>query len=160
MIDLRFESVVAGTPEAVFAHATTMAGVNQELGPWVRMTHPADRAELAGQQFEPGAVLVHRVLLAGGIVPIDRHARALERILEGPEEYGFDEESTSLLQRRWRHEGRIVAVDGGSSVTDDLAVEPRVSPVTPIVRRIVAAIFRHRHRRLARRFGTPSGHTT
>src|SRR5690606_29522993 len=31
----------------VWAHATSMAGVNEELGPWVRMTHPADLSDLS-----------------------------------------------------------------------------------------------------------------
>lgn len=127
-----------------------MAGVNAELGPWLRMTHPADRADLATTEVSPGEVVFHSWLLALGVVPFDRHALAFEQLGDG----GFVEESTSWLQRRWRHERRVAArPDGGCSVTDVLVVVPRLPPARPLVAALVRAVFRHRHRRLVRRFG-------
>jgi ligand-binding SRPBCC domain-containing protein len=68
---------------------------------------------------------------------------------------GFVEESTSWVQRRWRHERTLVdAAGGGTTVTDRLVVRPRVALARPVVGAIVGALFRHRHRRLRRRFGT------
>lgn len=128
-----------------------MAGVNHELAPFVRMTHPARLQSLADVEVVPGVVLHRCWLLAGGIVPFDRHALALERLLPGE---GFDEESTSWLQRRWRHERRLTdAPGGGTIVADRLVIEPRLRLAAPVTRRLVGFLFRHRHRRLVATFG-------
>jgi hypothetical protein len=125
--------------------------VNAELMPFVRMTHPRDRTTLDGETIAPGEVVFHSWLLVGGVVPFDRHALALERVIE---DEGFDEDSTSWLQRRWRHERRLIDEgDGTCTVTDHLVVEPRVPLVRPLAARVVRFLFGHRHRRLVRRFG-------
>lgn len=159
MVKIDVASEVAAAPADVWAVASTMAGVNAELGPWVRMTHPADKRSLADVQ--PGAHLgFDSWVLALGVLPFDRHHLHLETVIDpgddvGP--FGFDEESTSWMQRRWRHERRIEAIESGRTrVSDRLVVEPRVGLFRPIVRRVVPAIFRHRHRRLRRRFGAPT----
>ena len=152
-VEVGFRSELAAGQPTVWAVVSTMDGVNTELGPWMRMTHPADLRSLADLDVEPGQVVLRSWLLVGGFVPIDRHALALERVLPGE---GFDEESTSWLQRRWRHERRVATTEaGGCVVTDRLVVEPRLSLARPLVERIVAALFRHRHRRLVARFGAP-----
>src|SRR3546814_1583374 len=87
----------------VWALVSTMDGVNAELRPLLRMTHPPHLRSLTDATWEPGEVIHQSWLLAGGILPIDRHGLALERVLPGE---GFDEESSSWLQRRWRHERR------------------------------------------------------
>jgi hypothetical protein len=43
----------------------------------------------------------------------------------------------------------------GSTVTDRLRIEPRLPGASWLVRRMATATFRHRHRRLVRRFGPP-----
>jgi len=150
-IDLSFRSRVRATRPDVWAVVSTMAGVNAELMPFVRMTHPRDRTSLEGETIVPGEVVFHSWLLLGGVLPFDRHALALERVLEGE---GFDEESTSWMQRRWRHERRLIDEgDGTCTVTDHLVVEPRLRLLTPLAARIVRFLFGHRHRRLVRRFG-------
>lgn len=147
----------------VWAGISTMAGVNAELAPIVRMTHPAgvelvaavDVIDVAavGNELEPGFCF-HSWLLLGGVLPIDRHALTIERLFHG---VGFDEESTSWLQRRWRHERRIADDPGGGCiVSDQLVVEPRLGFTTPVVAFVVRRVFEHRHRRLLRRFGAVS----
>lgn len=138
----------AGADE-VWAHASTVEGVNRELAPWVRMTVPraAHGKQLA--DLEPGREAFASVLRLLGLVPFDLHHLTLERILER----GFVEESWSWLQRRWRHERSIEPEADGCIVTDRITVEPRGAPawiVEPIVRRI----FRARHERLGQLFGT------
>jgi ligand-binding SRPBCC domain-containing protein len=66
----------------------------------------------------------------------------------------FLERSPMLSMRLWQHE-RIVEPDGdGCTVTDRLTFEPRVPvPAAPLIQ----VLFRHRHRRLRRRFGSPAG---
>lgn len=149
-IDLSFTSALAAAVDEVWAVVTTMDGVNAELRPWIRMTHPSGLDRLDAVDVEPGEPLFASWLLLGGVLPIDRHRLALERVVE----HGFDEDSTSLLQRRWRHERRVDALPGGGCrLTDHLVVVPRVGLVRPVVERIVSAVFRHRHRRLVARFG-------
>jgi ligand-binding SRPBCC domain-containing protein len=150
-IELRFRSHVAAPAPEVWAVVSTMDGVNAELRPFVRMTHPAHLQSLADTEIQPGAVVLHSWLLAGGILPFDRHALALERVLDGE---GFDEESTSWMQRRWRHERRLDDHgDGTCTVSDHLIVQPRLGFLRPVAARVVRFLFAHRHRRLVQRFG-------
>src|SRR3546814_8832139 len=107
------------------------------------MTHPPHLRSLTDATWEPGEVIHQSWLLAGGILPIDRHGLALERVLPGE---GFDEESSSWLQRRWRHERRVVDdVGTGCTVTDHLIVEPRVALLRPVVARVVQLIRSEEH---------------
>jgi ligand-binding SRPBCC domain-containing protein len=134
---------------AVWEHATTMAGVNLELMPLVRMTVPASARGKTLSDVELGSVAFHSVLLAFGVVPFDRHALCLVRV---DANRGFQERSTSLLQKRWDHD-RTLAADGeGTLVTDQVTFAPRIGPAKPVAP-IIRAIFRHRHKRLAQRFG-------
>jgi hypothetical protein len=88
-------------------------------------------------------------LLAGGVLPFDAHFLKLDEV-SGRH---FVERSSSLLQRLWQHE-RTVAPDGdGCVVTDTVTFEPRMPGIARLARPIVARLFRHRHRRLVRRFG-------
>ena len=141
---------------AVWEVVATMPGVNAELRPWVRMTHPPDAVSLLAAQEQGRDLAFGSWLLAFGVLPIDRHHLRVERILDGPSPagtVGFDEESSSWLQRRWRHERRINPTESGCTVTDRLTVVPRIGWARPLVARVVPAVFRHRHRRLVARFG-------
>jgi hypothetical protein len=152
-IEIERSSEVAASRAEVWAVVSTMAGVNDELRPLVRMTHPPDRSSLdaADEQVPFGEVLFASWLLAGGLVPFDRHALVLASVEPG---VGFVEESTSWLQRRWRHERTLTdRPGGGCRVTDRLVVEPRVWAVRPLAAALVGRIFAHRHRRLVARFG-------
>lgn len=151
MAPLKFESRLATPAADVWAEVSTMAGVNAELGPYMRMTHPAHAQRLEGTHVEPGGLLFQSWLLAFGLLPIDRHALSLEKLYPGE---GFDERSTSWMQRTWIHRRRVLPASSGCIVTDELAFEPRVPFAAPMLRVVVCALFLHRHRRLRRRFGT------
>ncbi|HET6949430.1 MAG TPA: hypothetical protein VFI47_03585 [Acidimicrobiales bacterium] len=139
----------------VWAVVSTMAGVNAELAPYVRMTHPRHLQSLDDHPVPMGEVAFHSWLLAGRVLPFDRHALCLEAVIDGE---GFDEESTSWMQRRWRHERRLVDEgDGTCTVTDHLVVEPRLGVLRPLAARVVRFLFEHRHRRLVQRFGATRG---
>ena len=128
-----------------------MEGVNAELRPLVRMTRPRRRARQdARRRRRSTTVAFHSILLAFGVLPFDRHALRLVRVDPGR---GFHERSTSLLQRRWDHVRTLVADGEGTLVTDRVTFEPRLGPAR-LIAPLIEAIFRHRHRRLARRFGT------
>lgn len=127
-----------------------MRGVNAELMPLIRMSYPAEAGARSLESAPTGELLFHSYLLLFGVLPFDRHALTLQQILPGE---GFIEDSTSLLQARWRHERHVVPGKTGCVLTDELLVSPRISLVTPLVRPLVRLIFDHRHRRLHRRFG-------
>ncbi len=149
-IELEFASSLDAPIEKVWRHATTMKGVNFELHPFLHMTSGRDHRVLP-TTVTSGTVLFRSWLVLFCVLPFDRHSLALAHIDEGE---GFVEESTSWLQRRWRHERRLRAAgDRGCVVTDRLVIEPRLRPARPIVALIVRRLFEHRHRRLERRFG-------
>lgn len=153
MIHLHFRSELAAPAEEVWAKVSTMTGVNHELHPWVHMTVPESLAHLSLQEATPDqlkAVLFNSVLLGLCCIPFDVHALHLEQVLPGQ---GFDEHSTSWMQKTWIHRRRLVPAGNGCVVTDELMVEPRVLFMAPVVRGIVGFLFRHRHARLLKTFG-------
>ncbi|WP_421120857.1 hypothetical protein ACE2AJ_06060 [Aquihabitans daechungensis] len=152
VIRLRIASTVAAAPDDVWAAVSTFAGVNAELMPFCRMREPRALRGRTLESYQPGERAACW-LLAGGIVPFDRHLLGLESITAGE---GFVEESTTWLQRRWRHERTLSpAADrpGGTTVEDRLTVEPRIRFAAPVTARMVAWVFAHRHTRLRGRFG-------
>ena len=153
MIELTFTTHVAAPADAVWRHATTMEGVNFELRPLVRMTAPREARDGTIADLPLGEVGFRSVILAGGVLPIDLHSLTLVEWEDGR----FLERSHSLLQRTWEHERTVRAQPGGSVVNDRLRIEPRVRFAAPLVKRIATATFRHRHRRLSARFGSPPG---
>jgi ligand-binding SRPBCC domain-containing protein len=153
MIRLSFRTALKAPPHEVWARVSTMDGVNQELHPWVHMTVPAAFRRRSLQDATPAqlqGVLFRSVLLAFCCIPFDLHALRLARVLPGE---GFNENSTSWMQKTWMHRRRVLADGDGCVVVDELAVEPRLFFMAPVVRLIVGFLFRHRHRRLAEIFG-------
>lgn len=151
MRTLRFQSRLATPAAEVWAAVSTMQGVNDELMPLLRMTHPPDVQRLDDARLRTGQTHFHSWMLAGGLLPVDRHALGFDAIHPGQ---GFDERSSSWLQRVWLHQRRVQP-DGaeGCVVTDELAFEPRLRAVGALVEPIVRHVFEHRHRRLRARFG-------
>ncbi len=128
---------------------STMTGVNDELHPFIRMTSPRTQHTLPTEV--DGSVIFESWLLLFGVVPLDRHALALASVHEG---VGFVEESSSWLQRRWRHERTLTATEpGGCTIEDRVVIEPRLGSFRPVMSSLVEKLFAHRHRRLAKRFG-------
>ena len=149
VITITISSDLAAPPASVWAVIATFAGVNAELMPYCRMVEPRSLRGRTLGSYRPGERATCW-LLAGGIVPFDRHRLGLASVDPGR---GFVEESTTWLQRRWRHE-RVVAPDGeGTTVTDRLTVVPRLRVAAPFTARTVRRVFVHRHRRLRSRFG-------
>jgi hypothetical protein len=87
-----------------------------------------------------------------GVLPFDYDDLTIAELVPGR---GFDEQSTMLSMRSWRHE-RTVEPDGDAKtvVRDRLTFELRgpLRPLTPVVARGIRALFGHRHRRLQRHF--------
>ena len=147
MIAYRFQSDLAAPSEAVWGAVSRMSGVNDELWPYLRMTHAGHGDQLLPSS-EDGLVSFSSWILLFGLVPIDRHFLCAE-----PAGYGFAEESHSWLQRIWRHRRRLDDIQGGTRLADEVEFEPRIAILAPIAALIVRAVFRHRHKRLIDRYG-------
>ena len=135
----------------VWDRVSTFEGVNDELRPLMRMTAPAHIRQLDPSQVRPGERLFRSWILLFGVLPVDYDDITLVSIEPGR---GFHERSSMLSMRVWEHERTLEAAGGSSCVVRDrLSFEPRVPGTGRLVRPVVAALFRHRHRRLERRFG-------
>ena len=133
---------------AVWDRISSFDGVNDELMPLMRMTAPAHVRSLEPEQVVLGERICRSWVLLFGFLPFDYDDLVLVRLEPGR---GFHERSTMLSMRRWEHERWIEPEDDATCILRDrLTFEPRLPlPFAPVVR----AIFRHRHRRLRRRFG-------
>jgi ligand-binding SRPBCC domain-containing protein len=128
--------------EEVWGAVSKPAGVNAELMPLVRMTFPAGAPDI--NQAPIGVPAAICWLLAGGVLPFDRHVLVFADI--GPS--GFIETSHSLMHHQWKHE-RSVRPDGeGCVVRDIVTVTPRLAILQAPTDAIAAWVFHHRHKRL------------
>jgi ligand-binding SRPBCC domain-containing protein len=152
VIELRFESLVAASPEKVWSRVSTMPGVNAELMPILRMTYPPALSNLDAAPRELlGKLAFKSWVLLLGLLPIDRHFLSLASVTTGE---GFDERSSSWSNRIWNHRRTLTPVAGGTYIVDELAFEPRVKLAAPFLRWFVGTVFNHRHRVLCREFGS------
>ncbi len=143
------ESVVAAPIERVWERVVSPAGINHELGPWLRMGMPRGLAASTIESVPIGEPLGRSWIRLLGIVPVDFDDLTIVELEPGR---AFREESTMLSARRWRHERRLDAVPTGHTLVHDrLTFTPRLPGglAASAQGRVVAALFAHRHRRLA-----------
>tara|TARA_R110000824_G_scaffold118960_18_gene272541 strand:- start:69600 stop:70067 length:468 start_codon:yes stop_codon:yes gene_type:complete len=133
--------------DEVWQIVTTPEGVNAELMPLVRMSFPP--TDLTFTTAPLGQPLFHSWLLLFGFLPFDRHTFVLHET--GPRH--FIETSHSLMQKLWRHERYLSETENGTLVHDIVTVVPRLGFMSPLTNAVVAFIFRHRHRQIARHYG-------
>jgi len=150
----RFEIVARSrldaAPEAVWERVSTMAGVNDELGPFLRMTHPPGLDRLEPGVAELGKPAFRSRLLLFGVVPVDYDDVTIVRLDPGR---GFLERSPLGSQRHWEHERRIDPASCGCTIVDRVCHEPRVPVAERLQSALIRQLFLHRHRRLRRHFG-------
>lgn len=145
MQELTFRSIVRAPVQEVWSHASSLKGVNHELSP----LHMGGGDQLRLDETVPlGVPLIRSLLTVARAIPLDVHTLVLTEVWPGR---GFQEDSHSLLQRRWRHRRVIEAVAGGTQVTDQLVFEPRLFPA--LAAGIVRWVFTRRHQRLRALFG-------
>jgi ligand-binding SRPBCC domain-containing protein len=135
----------------VWAHATSIDGINREMAPWLRMTAPSglDTLTLDDAAGALGTPLFTSVVLFGGVVPVERMRVTIAELEPGRR---FVERSPMLALRGWRHERVVEPHDGGCLVIDRVSFEPRVAATAPLARAAIGAFFAHRHRQLGRLF--------
>lgn len=134
----------------VWAAATSMRGVNRELFPLVRMTHPPGLESLDGAAVALGQRAFRSWILLLGVLPIDYDDLTFIELGAGR----FLERSPMLTHREWQHE-RTVDPDGdGCRVTDRIRAQPRIGALAPVFSAVFRMAFALRHRNLRRRFGS------
>lgn len=146
-------SVVAATPEQVWARVVTPEGINDELRPWLTMSMPRGAKNLTVDTVRVGTPVGRCWMRLFGVLPFDYDDLMIAELWPGR---GFDEQSTMLSMRSWRHERTLESTDpdGGTTVRDRLTFELRapLRPLTPVIAAGIRALFGHRQRRLARHF--------
>ena len=149
--------MIPAPAEEVWRRVVTPEGINDELRPWMRMTIPSRLRGKTIDDVEPGERLGRSWLLLFGVLPFDYDDLGLAELGPG---FRFLERSTMLSMRRWEHERTVVPTgDDACEVTDRIAVELRrplalVPGSARLVRGMLARMFAHRHRRLARHFSS------
>ena len=145
-------SSVLEAPRAdVWAHASSPAGINDEMFPLARMTFPKAVTALTPETVPVGTRIGRSWVLLFGVLPVDYDDVTLVRLDEGR---GFLERSTMLTQRVWQHERCLEDEPGGGCrITDVIEFEPRLPGIGALQRPIFRLFFANRHRRLRRRFG-------
>lgn len=147
-IHLELSSHVAASADDVWKRISSFAGVNQELGPWLRMTSPQG-AIIDVEAVPIGERWFRSRLLLLGLLPVDYDDLTFVSITPGR---GFHERSTMRSMRVWEHERTLEPAGTGTIVRDRLAFVPRVRFATGMQRALVAWTFRRRQRRLAAYF--------
>ena len=137
-------SSLSVSPEAFWAQFT-LAEVNRELAPWVRMTAPPAWRSVPLRQWPEGQRLFRSWILLFGVLPVDLHALYLHRITPG---VGFEERSRSAMNRRWDHTRRTEPTPRGSRLIDRVEYESRLPLTGALFLPIYKAIFASRHRYL------------
>lgn len=134
----------------VWERVITPEGINDEMRPYIRMTIPRGVERLDPESIRLGERIGRSWLLLFGLLPFDYDDLTLVRLEPGR---GFLERSTMLSQRSWEHERTVEADDDGCQITDRVRWEPRLPLPGAALRPLIGWFFRHRHRRLHRRFG-------
>jgi ligand-binding SRPBCC domain-containing protein len=153
--DFAFAQVsrLAAPAAVVWSHATSMTGVNRELWPLVRMTHPRGADSLADRDIVLGERVFRSWILFLGVLPIDYDDLTLIELEAGRR---FLERSPMLSQKLWCHERRVEAVDGGCLLEDRVSFVPRVAMLGRAQLPLFRFFFRLRHQNLRRLFGSLS----
>jgi ligand-binding SRPBCC domain-containing protein len=142
----RVSSALRASPEAVWARAATIEGVNAELAPFARMTSPGEGGIRAG-------ALGRSWILLGGVLPVDYDDLCLEAVETGR---GFRERSRLGSCSAWHHDRTLHPLPGGGTrVVDEVAFAPRLPAAGGLQAFVFEAAFRWRHRRLRGIWGTP-----
>lgn len=152
MHSFEISTFLSAPADLVWEHATEMTGVNGELHPLLRMTVPAGLNSATIADLPLGRPVGRSWLLLFGLLPVDFDDLTIAE--RGPG-YRFLEKSVMLTQSYWEHERLVDHDGGGCRLTDRLRWQGRVPPLGLLYRLAVPILFRHRHRRLHRRFGGP-----
>lgn len=148
-IEIEVCSSLATPAEKVWARAASWEGVNSELWPF-RMSVPAEWQARSIDTLPCGRPLFDSWVLLFGLLPNDVHHFQFESIGPGMQ---FQENSSSLMNRQWRHRRRVEVDGEGCVVTDTLEIVPRIALFGMLMAPVYRLVFWNRHRKLRRWYG-------
>jgi ligand-binding SRPBCC domain-containing protein len=146
------QTVLEAPADEVWARVITPEGINDELRPWMTMSMPRGAKDLTVDTVPVGTPVGRCWMLLFGILPFDYDNLMIAELWPGR---GFDEQSTMLSMRSWRHERTLnTGSDAETIVRDRLTFELRLPlrVLTPVIAIGIRALFGHRQRRLQRHF--------
>lgn len=151
----RKASEIACPVDRVWERVITQEGINDEMGPYVKMTMPRQFRGKTIADVTPGTRIGKSFLLLFGVLPFGFDDITVAQIEPGRM---FREESAMTGMRTWIHHRTLEPTNGKTIVTDEVTIAPHL-PIPGLARLLgfaLAAFFDHRHRRLQRHFA-PSG---
>ncbi len=149
---LEIKSELDAEPDQIKADIFSMQGVNYELLPLVKMTVPRAWRKAPVNDWPRNVRIFTSVILLFGLLPADLHVFRLKDAWDN----GFEEESKSLMNRKWNHRRTIERQGAGCVITDKVEFLPRLGIMGVVTKPIYAAVFRHRHGRLRARYAARS----
>ncbi|OBK83282.1 hypothetical protein A5649_06545 [Mycolicibacter heraklionensis] len=157
---IRTASVIDSPPDAVWRRITTQDGINDEMGPYLKMTMPRSFRGNSIADVTPGTRIGRSWLLLFGVIPVGFDDITIARIEPGRM---FREESRMTGMRIWVHHRTLESTNGTAGektiVTDEITVAPwtllgLIPGSSTLVSTVLGRFFAHRHRRLARTMRT------
>lgn len=150
MLEISRTTSLNASAEEVWTYVTTSAGVNYEFWPVMRMTFSRAFRGQSLSDLPLGKKVGRSWLLLFGFLPIDYDDLTIAEVGPG---FRFLERS-SMMTMPWQHERRIVDEGSGCRVTDTLTFQARrpLHRAEPVFGWVVSFLFKHRHRRLERKF--------
>jgi hypothetical protein len=145
-------SDVAAPIDQVWARVVSPEGINDEMRPWMTMSMPRGTEGQTIDTIQLGVPLGRAWIRLFGLLPIDYDHLSIVALEPGR---AFHEKSTMLSMRSWQHERTLTPVsDAVTRVHDRITFETRwfMRLSAGLLRRLLAAFFAHRHRRLALHF--------
>ena len=146
------QSIVDAPVERVWARVVTPEGINDELRPWMTMSMPRGAESLNVDNVPVGEPIGRAWIRLFGVLPIDYDHLTIAELQPGR---SFDEQSTMLSMRVWRHERTLTPDGDGKTVVRDRITFELRAPLrlaTPVMAAGLRALFGYRHRRLQRHF--------
>lgn len=153
---IRTASVVEGSADLVWQRVTSQDGINDEMGPYLRMTMPRSFRGRSIGNVTPGTRIGRSHLLLFGFLPVGVDDITIAGIEPGRM---FREESRMTGMRIWVHHRTLEPTNDAAGektiVTDEITVAPQ-APLQfipgwgALVSTVLRGFFAHRHRRLAR----------
>ncbi|OBB88815.1 hypothetical protein [Mycolicibacterium peregrinum] len=138
--------------DQVWERVTTQEGINDEMGPYLKMTMPRQFRGRSIADVTPGTRIGKSFLLLFGIVPFGFDDITIARIDSGRM---FREESIMTGMRIWVHHRTLEPAGNKTIVTDEITLAPQapmglIPGWGKVMSRVLSAFFSHRHRRLNR----------
>lgn len=152
-LTMTFTTALPRPAEELWAHATTLEGINAELAPLLRIATPPGVVDLKTlhDHLASGRPLT-AMLMGAGLVPLTWWEPTVELVGDRR----FVEQSTMPPLSLWRHEREVRETEGGCEVVDRVTFTPRFPWPEPLVASTIRQLFEHRHAQLRHRFGAGS----